>query len=852
MILPSNGNYSRYRVADMCFNGKLLRMDGVPRGITPRLRGDLATAPVVLLEGPRAVGKTWLAHQLVDDGFLRTFVDLTHPSTLERFRDDPVGALSEVVTPAVIDEVQLVPELILAIKAFADTQQARGVFLLTGSARIHSDALGGSDPLVGRLTNLRLRPLTQAEREGEPVNFVETLLNGDLSREVYPRLSRGDLASRIAAGGLPIIPGVLSRASAQARRRAQVAYLDRILAPQFGLPRRDEAGLGRAFRYFAGNPAQVLVVERAASKLGLNRKTIDAYLEDLEARFLIERLPAWRPSASGVARAHPKLHVVDSGLATATAAPEDTDVGSDPQFGGRVESFVVMEILSQAEWSDPGTRAFHWREPSTRHEVDLVLTDSKNEVIAIEIKTSSTVSKHDLRGITAFSEGQALRLGLVFYTGSELRELAPNRWAIPISALWTLPGDSGAGPPVPDSPGAAHRTSSETKAKPPEASVKEDDAPNQPPPEAALFLSYAHEDNEAEHGRITALAEDIATRYELLTGETLPVFTDEMIEWGEQWDLRLGQELTRTTFFVPIITPRFFQRQACRDEVLKFVNKARALNLQEFVMPILYIESRNLEDRSDPVAVAVADSQWVDWGELRYSDRTSGEYRRKIDEMVTRLQTARDTAESEAPTAAGTMEALSTEDGRAEGEDAPDLLESLERFGDLLAKIESEIDELTTSATDLGQQFVAITPELERAGQSTSPRQIRSVLRKTVGPLRAPSKEIARQAGETGEHLVELDQIVSELLVESGDRKTRELLGLDSFLTEILGLASLDFELSEMQGVRNTTRALASFAREMRPIANSIDSVVRVFTDMEAMRTRWVAEAERILGRNAS
>jgi hypothetical protein len=88
---------------------------------------------------------------------------------------------------------------------------------------------------------------------------------------------------------------------------------------------------------------------------------------------------------------------------------------------------------------------------------------------------------------------------------------------------------------------------------------------------AELFWSYAHKDDENDGGRILKLQEDLCQEYELLTGEKIKLFVDSKShKWGDDWREEIEKVLAKTTFFVPVITPTYFQREECRKELIRF------------------------------------------------------------------------------------------------------------------------------------------------------------------------------------------------------------------------------------------------------------------------------------------
>ena len=156
---------------------------------------------------------------------------------------------------------------------------------------------------------------------------------------------------------------------------------------------------------------------------------------------------------------------------------------------------------------------------------------------------------------------------------------------------------------------------------------------------AAGFWSYAHEDNKLDGGAILELARLVIEEYNLLSGEELQLFIDrDGIPWGEQWRDRINSALTQTTFFIPIVTPRYLRRPECRRELQEFTAKTQSLGVEELVLPILYVEPRDFSvDNPDEAVSLLAKTQYEDWRNFRLLDPGSREYRTAVNGLARRL-----------------------------------------------------------------------------------------------------------------------------------------------------------------------------------------------------------------------
>jgi len=418
------------------------------RGAEPLLHQLLDTTKVVVLEGGRGVGKTTLARRVAAARGFRTTFDLSDPADRSALEQDPHRVLAASATPLLIDEAQLAPELTVAVKRMVDDHGSPGQVLLTGSARIGRGALGGGDPLAGRAVRMRLNPFTQGELMGTPHNVLELWWAKDFDSGVYPELTLDEIYKRLMIGGIPAMAiGLVgdSIADEDHRRRLLSAYVDGVLTMNIAGTRTDQSRLMQTFRYLASNPGQILNLRRASSDLSMRAETVQGYLDICESGFLLDVAPAHRPTQHQSVTAHPRVFTSDVGLAAWAAETSRERLVRDTKLSGALlENFVANEVASQANWMSSAPSLLHWRDTRAGKEVDLVLRRTNGEMLAVEVKSSSTVSMSDARGLRAFAEkaGDRLVCGVIVYTGRVTQQLDSQTFAVPLASLFSSSSNS--------------------------------------------------------------------------------------------------------------------------------------------------------------------------------------------------------------------------------------------------------------------------------------------------------------------------------------------------------------------------------------------------------------------------
>lgn len=411
----------------------------IRRHITPRLRDALADSPVVLLNGARQTGKSTLAQQVAATDHPARYVTLDDATLLAAAQDDPAGFLGGLDKPVILDEVQRAPDLFMAIKADVDRHREPGRYLLTGSADVML-LPQLAESLVGRMELLTLWPFSQGELDATEERFVDALFSVSPPPSTEPA-DRADLMRRVLTGGYP---EAVARSSADRRG----AWLDGYVTT---ITQRDVRDLANIDRLAAIPRLLALLASRAtgllnyaalARDLGLPQSTLKRYMALLEATFLYQPLPAWSANLGKRLVKSPKILLNDTGLIAHLVGATPERLSSEPPLiGSLLESFAAVEIKKQIGWSRTRPQLYHFR-TQTGQEVDLLLEAPSGQVVGVEVKATSTVSKRHFQGLRALQDrlGDRFARGVVLYTGREAVPFGKRLHAWPISALWQTGG----------------------------------------------------------------------------------------------------------------------------------------------------------------------------------------------------------------------------------------------------------------------------------------------------------------------------------------------------------------------------------------------------------------------------
>jgi len=352
-----------------------------PRLIDARIERKLRSAGGILLSGARQVGKTTTALQHV-----KSHVRLDDSNARQLAQLEPAVVL-EGATPRLIDEWQLVPGIWNSVRQAIDERQAKGQFILTGSAAPSNDVTMHSG--AGRFARITLRPMSLSE-SGDSTKLVPLASlwsEWDSGAMGGPTVS--EYAELIVRGGWPGLVGVPVDDAADSVRDyvANLASVDLRAIDSAPDPVR-MAALLRALARNTSTEASLakLASEAALEGVGPAASTIRKYLDQLTQINVLDELTAWpvHLRSNITQRVKPKWHFTDPSISAAAIRATPTTLLNDLEtLGLFFESLAIRDLRAYADTMD--ATVYHYRDADGL-EADAIIERPDGAWIACEIK----------------------------------------------------------------------------------------------------------------------------------------------------------------------------------------------------------------------------------------------------------------------------------------------------------------------------------------------------------------------------------------------------------------------------------------------------------------------------------
>ncbi|MHA8050403.1 ATP-binding protein [Aquirufa sp. ROCK-SH2] len=359
----------------------------------------------IAIVGPRQSGKTTLVKKIFPD---KKYVNFENPDIRQFAIEDPRGFLSNYLEGAIFDEIQRVPHLFSYLQQIIDESQKMGMFILTGSNNFLLQE-NISQSLAGRIAYLNLLPFTLKE-----INEPELPLNELLLKGSYPPVYQQAIDTQQWYANY--IRTYVERDVRLIKNITNLYLFERFI------------------KLCAGRIGQLLNMNSLAIELGVDNKTIAAWISVLETSFVVFRLQPYHQNYNKRITKMSKLYFYDTGLACNLLGIQTAEQLDFHPFKGAIfENWVVLEFLKKRFNQGKSNNLYFWRD-SAGNEVDLLI-DNGNQILPVEIKSGQTITNQFFKGLLYWNKITESTGGTLIYAGTENQMRSHEMRVVPYSEM---------------------------------------------------------------------------------------------------------------------------------------------------------------------------------------------------------------------------------------------------------------------------------------------------------------------------------------------------------------------------------------------------------------------------------
>ncbi len=427
-----------------------LPCDYIPRALEPTVLRYSENFKVVLVTGPRQVGKTTMLKHLMlqestHEANNRTYITLDSTPTRMLAKEDPELFFQRYQPPLLIDEIQKAPELLPAIKTIVDESNDNGAFWLTGSQPFHL-IKEASESLAGRIGVIEMLGLSNAEIERrlslpfEPSpDFFTTRIKECASHDV------NEVYQRIFEGALPAVRQLPDDLQAGGWESYIDTYIMRDIHDLAHV--EDELKFRNFISACAALTSKPIVYADLARLADIDQKTAKAWLSLLVSSYLVKIVKPYSNNLLKRLSKQPIMHFTDTGLAAHLAGWENARSLERGAMSGQIfETYVFNEI--DKSFVNAGRSApLSFFRNNDKKEIDLLI--EQNGVLhPIEAKKSAAPKKNDTRNFSALDAVDAvdipedlaafrreIGIGCIVCMSSDTFPVNDRAWAFPVWAI---------------------------------------------------------------------------------------------------------------------------------------------------------------------------------------------------------------------------------------------------------------------------------------------------------------------------------------------------------------------------------------------------------------------------------
>lgn len=370
----------------------------IKRTITEALHSASKQFAVLLITGPRQIGKTTCLQQSADPG--RSYVTLDDPQARMLATDDPKLFLQRFSPPVLIDEIQYAPQLLPLIKMAVDSGANKGDYWLTGSQQFHLMA-GVSESLAGRVGILQMLGFSYAEIIDQSDTSSPFLPSDALLHRQTNPLTLPQIYTHIWQGSFPAIVTDENMDRDLFYSSYVQTYLQRDVKALVNVG--DEMAFMKFLRSAAARTGQLLNVSELGRDAGVTHNTARKWLSVLETSGLVYLLEPYHSNLTKRLVKTPKLYFMDTGLAaylTQWTSPETLEAGA--ASGAFFETWAMTEII-KSYWHHGKVAPLYFYRDTDQKEVDLLIVQD-GQIFPIEFKKTAMPSKKDIRPFAALNK----------------------------------------------------------------------------------------------------------------------------------------------------------------------------------------------------------------------------------------------------------------------------------------------------------------------------------------------------------------------------------------------------------------------------------------------------------------
>lgn len=412
------------------------------RSIENSLNSFIGNFPVIMITGPRQVGKTTLLNHLVATSKEKiNYISLDNLLARNQAIEDPELFLRTYETPLIIDEFQYAPELLSYIKMkvdsarqnemFGDGKKVGTLYYLTGS-QVFQTMKNVSESLAGRIGILDLYGFSVRELE----SLEEPLFIPDIEllkkKEKVTMKSTQEIFRKIINGSYPEVNNSEGKNREQFYETYIRTYLERDVRQLINI--KDESKFIKFISSVAARTAQEYNAFDIANDVGIDSKTVDDWMSILKNTNLIYMLSAYSNNNVQKAIKRPKIYFMDTGLACYLTGYINSQTLERSAYNGAIfETFIVSEIIKSYtnNGKDPRTRLYYYRDANQK-EIDLLIFYD-NKVYPIEIKKSANPGKEAIKNFEVVKKfGATKGNGIVLCMMENIMAIDENNYYVPI------------------------------------------------------------------------------------------------------------------------------------------------------------------------------------------------------------------------------------------------------------------------------------------------------------------------------------------------------------------------------------------------------------------------------------